>query len=263
MSEVRQVMIRPARLHACVRFVAVLTLTLVLSWVLQASETEIASHEMAEDPDTVSDARVLADRMLRRQSSGLLLDPERRDALGHEIGHVLGQLRAAYPKTWEVSARVEHRPGMLLVGLKPALLATLVLAQRENDTLTGNAEFDALNERLGLSDVQVFRRMGVAALHFAKYVNLEAASRAYRKIPGVTFAEPDAQLGDGPDIEAVKVQETWHVVVRKAWGDCASGCIHEELSFYTVEHDKARRVEAQQALQEAAFAKLAEIRGWD
>lgn len=238
-------------------------LALVLTCALQANETEIASHEMAEDPDTVSDARVLADRMLRRQSPGLLLDPERRDRLSQEIGQVLGLLREAYPKTWEVSARMDHRPGMLLVGLKPALLATLALAQRENSTLTGNAEFDALNERLGLSDAQVFRRAGVAALHFAKYVNLETASKKYREIPGVMFAEPDAQLGDGPDIEVVEVQGIWYVVVRKAWGDCVSGCTHEELSFYSVENGKAHRVEAQQALQEAAFAKLAEIRGWD
>lgn len=261
MSEVHPVMIRSARLHAGTLYLAVFAL--VFACALQTGETETASHEMAEDPDTVSDAGVLADRMLRRQSSGLLLDPERRDRLSQEIGQVLGQLREAYPKTWEVSARMDHRPGMLLVGLKPALLATLVLAQRENGTLTGNAEFDALNERLGLSDAQVFRRAGVAALHFAKYVNLEAASKAYRKIPGVLFAEPDAQLGDGPDIEAVRMQEIWYVVVREAWGDCVSGCTHEELSFYTIENDKVRRIEAQQALQEAAFAKLAEIRGWD
>ncbi len=261
MSEAHQVMVLPARLRACGLFLAVLAL--VLTCALQASEAEIASHEMAEDPDTVSDAKVLADRMLRRQSPGLLLDPKRRDRLSQELGQVLGQLREAYPKTWEVSARVEHRPGMLLVGLKPALLATLALAQRENSTLTGNAEFDALNERLGLSDAQVFRRAGVAALHFAKYVNLETACKKYRKIPGVMFAEPDAQLGDGPDIEAAKVQGIWYVVVRKAWGDCVSGCTHEELSFYTVGNGTAHRVEAQQALQEAAFAKLAEIRGWD
>lgn len=261
MIEVHSVMMRLARLHACALFLTMLAL--VLSCALQASETEIASHELAEDPDTVSDARVLADRMLRRQSTGLLLDPERRDRLSQEIAQVLGQLREAYPKTWEVSARVDYRPGMLLIGLKPALLATLALAQRENGTLTGNAEFDALNERLGLSDAQVFLHVGIVTLHFAKYVNLEAASRSYRKIPGVTFAEPDAQLGDGPDIEAVEVQGIWYVVVRKAWGDCVSGCTHEELSFYTVENGKAHRVEVQQALQEAAFAKLAQIRGWD
>ncbi|MCY3802873.1 MAG: hypothetical protein OXG06_00490 [Gammaproteobacteria bacterium] len=261
MREVRRVVILPARLRASALFLAVLAL--VLTCALQASETEIASREAAEDPDTISDARVLADRMLRRQSPGLLLDPERRDRLSQEIGQVLGQLREAYPKTWEVSARMDHRPGMLLVGLKPALLATLALAQRENSTLTGNAEFDALNERLGLSDAQVFRRAGVAALHFAKYVNLETASKKYRKIPGVMFAEPDAQLGDGPDIEVVEVQGIWYVVVRRAWGDCVSGCTHEELSFYSVENGRVHRVEAQQALQEAAFAKLAQIRGWD
>ena len=261
MGKAHQVMIRLSRLRAGTLLLVVLAIALTCG--LQASETEIDPHEMAEDPDTVSDARVLADRMLRRQSPGLLLNLERRDRLSQEIGHVLGQLREAYPKTWEVSARMDHRPGMLLVGLKPALLTPLMSALQEDATLTGNVEFDALNERLGLSDAHIFLHAGVAALHFAKYVNLDAASRAYRKTPGVMFAEPDAQLGDGPDIEVVKVQGIWYVVVRKAWGDCVSGCTHEELSFYTVENGRVHRIEAQQALQEAAFAKLAEIRGWN
>ena len=36
---------------------------------------------------------------------------------------------------------------------------------------------------------------------------------------------------DGSDIAMHKTSGNWHVVMRKAWGDCPSGCIHEETHF--------------------------------
>ena len=218
---------------------------------------------MVPSSAVVQDATVLAERLMRRDSDHLLLDPVRRDRLIREIGQVLVQVRTAYPVIADVSPRLDYRPGMLLVGLAPVLLAGTVLAERENSMPTGFAKFDALNTRLGLSDVQVFRRTGVAALYFRKHVNLVAASRAYMNIPGVQFAQPDRQLGDGPDLEAGRVQGIWYVIARKAWGDCASGCIHEEFSFFTVENGIIRLIEGSQAMQEASFAALAATRGWD
>lgn len=260
MSEVHEARAWRARLCASARLLVVFVLS--LACVLQASASDIGSSEVPEDAETISDAMVLADRMLRRQSHGLLLNPKRRDRLAREIGQVLDQVRTAYPPAWEVSPRMDFRPGILLVGLTPALLSAAVPAGRNEGQPTGLVEFDDLNTRLGLSDMRVFLHVGAALLEFSKYVNLEAAARAYLEIPGVRFAHPDAQLGDGPDIEVVRVQETWYVIVRKAWGDCPSGCLHEELFFFTVENDGARRVEAAEAMQEPAFAKLAAIRDW-
>lgn len=259
MSKVHKVLLRHARLRAGARLLVVLALSLACA--LQASASDVASSEVHEDVETISDAMVLADRMLRRQSNGLLLNPKRRDRLAQEIGQVLEQVRTAHPPAWEVSPRRDFRPGILLVGLTPALLSAAVPAGR-NEAPTGYVEFDDLNTRLGLSDMRVFLHVGAALLEFSKYVHLEAAARAYLEIPGVRFAHPDAQLGDGPDIEVVRVQETWYVIVRKAWGDCPSGCLHEELFFFIVENDVARRVEAAEAMQEPAFAKLAAIRDW-
>lgn len=235
---------------------------LFLSGLSTLGAEESLLGPVSEHTDEVSDAEVLADRMLRRQSSGLLLNPKRRDRLAREIGQVLDQVRTAYPPTWEVSPRRDFRPGRLLVGLTPALLSAAGSAGRNEGQPTGHVEFDDLNTRLGLSDMRVFLHVGIALLEFSKYVNLEAAARAYLEIPGVRFANPDAQLGDSPDIEVVRVQETWYVIVRKAWGDCPSGCLHEELFFFIVENDVARRVEAPEAMQEPAFAMLAAIRNW-
>ncbi len=260
MSEVHKVMVRCAHLRSGVWFLVVLALSLACA--LQASASDVGSSEAPEDAETISDAMVLADRMLRRQSSGLLLNPKRRDRLAREIGQVLDQVRTAYPPAWEVSPRMDFRPGILLVGLTPALLSAAVPAGRKEGQPTGHVEFDDLNARLGLSDMRVFLHVGAALLEFSKYVNLEAAARAYLEIPGVRFAHPDALLGDSADIEVVRVQETWYVIVRKAWGDCPSGCLHEELFFFIVENDVVRRVEAPEAMQEPAFAKLAAIRDW-
>ncbi len=260
MSEVHEVWAWRVHLHFGAWFLVVLSLS--LTSVLQANASEVGSSEVPEDAETVSDAMVLADRMLRRQSNGLLLNPKRRERLAREIGQVLDQVRTAYPPAWEVSPRMDFRPGILLVGLTPALLSAAIPAGHNEGQPTGHVEFDDLNTRLGLSDMRVFLHVGAALLEFSKYVNLEAAARAYLEIPGVRFAHPDAQLGDGPDIEVVRIQETWYVIVRKAWGDCPSGCLHEELFFFIVENDGARRVEAAEAMLEPAFAKLAAIRDW-
>ena len=260
MSEVNKVLLRRARLCAGAQLLVVLALSLACA--LQASASETGSSEVTEEAVATSDAMVLANRLLRRQSNGLLLNPKRRDRLAREIGQVLDQVRTAYPPAWEVSPRMDFRPGILLVGLTPALLSAAVPAGRNEGQPTGHVEFDDLNTRLGLSDMRVFLHVGAALLEFSKYVNLEAAARAYLEIPGVQFAHPDAQLGDGPDIEVVRIQETWYVIVRKAWGDCPSGCLHEELFFFIVENDVVRRMEAPEAMQESAFAKLAAIRDW-
>ena len=74
--------------------------------------------------------------------------------------------------------------------------------------------------------------------------------------------ESDAALGDGPDIEAAKADGRWHVVFRRAWGDCPSGCIDQELSFFTVTDGEARRIEPAQARGMDAFATLIAKRGW-
>ena len=253
----RNVFTRPLRTAS-----ACLLAALCLSVVQGLGAGERMASPSVQQPDEITDAQVLADRILQRQGTGLLLETVHRDQLIREIGQVLIQVRTAYPELADVSPRLDYRPGMLLVGLVPALLAGTMLAERENGVPTGFAKFDALNALLGLQHAQVFRRTGVAALHFGKPVNLEAATRAYLKIPGVQFAQPDAQLGDGPDMAVSSARGTWHVAVREAWGDCPSGCIHEELSFFTVHDGTVRRIENAQALQEDRFSALIASRGW-
>ena len=127
---------------------------------------------------------------------------------------------------------------------------------------TGKAAFDALNARLGLRAVRLFRRTGVLVMHLNERANVAVARRAYLKIAGIEYAEPDAHLGDGSDIEASKTGDVWHLVVRKAWGDCPSGCIYKKMFFFTVRGEKIERIDPARARDMPEFRKLLETRKW-
>ena len=213
-----------------------------------------------------AEAQSLADRILRREGGGLLLDAERQRALGHEVKQALSLIRRAYPAMADVLVREEYRPGRIMLGLEGGLRDTVVGTWNHDNALapppTGNAAFDALNAGLGLRVVRVYPVLGSVHLILDERANIDAALRAYLAIDGVAYAEPDYLLGDGPDIDAARVQGTWHVVFRNAWGDCPAGCIRSELSLFTVADGEARRIEPAKARAMAPFAELLENRGW-
>ena len=218
------------------------------------------------NPPEVSEAALLAHRILARESDTLLLDEERRRELAREIEEVLDRLRYAHPEMAKISARATHQPGVLLLGVKPGLFKMvdgLLMGKRGPVALrTGNPAFDALNAKLRLKAVRPYRHTGVLVMHLSARANIGAARRAYRKIAGVEYAESDAHLGDGSDIEAAKTGGVWHIVVRKAWGDCPSGCINKKLFFFTVKEGQVERVEPARAVDTLSFRKLLWIRRW-
>ena len=213
-----------------------------------------------------AEARILADRILQRESDDLLLDGKRRRALGHEIKRALSLIRRAYPAMADVSVRQEYGRTALVLGLEGALRDAAFAAWEDGNaavpSATGHAAFDALSAGLGLRAVQAYPVLDSAVLHLDERANVAAALRAYRAIDGVGYAEPDAVLGDGSDIEAAKVEGRWYFVFRRAWGDCLAGCIDEELSFFTVAGGEARLIEPAQARGMDAFAALVATRGW-
>ena len=214
----------------------------------------------------VSEAVLLAQRVLARETDELLLDERRRRDLAREIEGVLQRLRYAHPEIAEISARAAHAPGVLLLGVRPGLFGTVsrILGGKKEPVKlrTGNPAFDALNARLGLWAVRPYRHTGVLVMRLSERANIRAARRAYLKTAGVEYAEPDARLGDGSDIEAAKTGDAWRVVVRKAWGDCPSGCIYRKLFFFTVEADGVERIEPSKAKGILEFKKLLETRNW-
>ena len=211
-----------------------------------------------------AEASILADRLLRRESDALLLDESRRGKLTIEITRVLERLRDAYPSMARISVRETHERGVLLLGLRSDLFEAVAnLPDGESGAArTEHAEFDALNARLGLWAVRPFSSVGVVTMYFDERLNVDAAARAYLMLEGVEYAEPNARPGDGSDIEASKSYGNWHVIVRKAWGDCPSGCMHEEMFFFTVDEGEVERIEPSRAIDMVAFAEIVTHRGW-
>ena len=224
----------------------------------------VARAEFREVP-APAEAVVLAHRILQRESTEFLLDAGHRRVLAREIEAVLSRIRDADPSAAALTVRPSHTLGRLILDLQPDLL--LALSDHLDDATglvelrTGWAEFDALNARLGLSAVTLLPALGTAVFHVDEKVNIEAAVTAYAAMDGVNHAEPNALLGDGPDIDASKTNGTWHVVVRRAWGDCPSGCLHEQLSFFTVTDTDVERIEPARAMVMVEFATLLDKRG--
>ena len=214
----------------------------------------------------VPEAVLLAHRILARESKELLLDKKRRSELAREIEGVLKRLRYAHPEIEKISARAAHLPGVLLLSVKPRLFRdvsrSLTHLKDPVDLRTGNRAFDTLNAQLGLRAVRPYRHISVLVMHLSERVNVEAARRVYLKIAGVEYAEPDAHLGDGSDIEALKTGGVWHVVVRKAWGDCPASCIYKKLFFFTVKNGNVERIEPARAMESPDFKKILETRNW-
>ena len=214
-----------------------------------------------------AEARVLADRILQRESDDLLLDGRRQRTLGHEIKQALSLIRRSVSGDGidYGAGRARHgdassRPGGPAARCRRRQRGTARASSAP--PRTGHAAFDALNATLGLKAVQPFPTLDSVVLHLGERANIAAAIRAYRAIDGVAYAEPDARLGDSSDIEAARVQGRWHFVFRRAWGDCPSGCIDEELSFFTVAEGEAERIEPAQARGINAFAALLARRIW-
>ncbi len=214
----------------------------------------------------VSEAFALAHRILARKNDDLLLDAKRRRELAREIGGVLKRLKKAHPEVAKISARAAHLPGVLLLGVRPDLFKAVAgLLEGKSGPVklrTGHAAFDALNARLGLRAVRPYRHTGVLVMHLSERANVDAARRAYLKIKGVRYAESDAHLGDGSDVEASKSDDVWRIVVRKAWGDCPSGCLYKKMFFFTHKGEKIERIEPARARGTFGFKKLIEMRGW-
>ena len=218
------------------------------------------------EPPMLTEAEILADRLMRREDDSLLLDAAERSRLAGEIASVLSAVRDAYPTTGDVTARATYTFGELLVGLEPQLyqaVASLLEDETGPVTLeTGYTGFDSLNGSLGLSVVDLFSSSRTTIFYFSEYLNVPAAAEAYEMVEGVEYAESNAYLGDGSDIDVVSSQGRWYVVARRASGDCPSGCISQDLFFFIVDGATAEMIDGQQALHRAEFRELVMNRGW-
>ena len=193
-----------------------------------------------------SESAVLADRILTNQSDTLLFDIEKRNLLISEIEQVLKLVRETHPATAEISATESHQPATIRIGLTAELLESVWEAigggNRYIKLHTGNEEFDALNSRLGVHAILPYKLFDSVYLYFKFPVNLLQAQIEYAMIAGVENVGLDSRLGDYSDIGMVKFDNEWFIAFRKAWGDCPSGCLYEELMFFRVREGEAKQI---------------------
>lgn len=230
----------------------------------EASEIPAAEALAVWHGGASADARMLARRIHLGESSELLANEQRLGELAIEIDQVLMNIRNRYPETAEIAPRSRFRPATLLLSVEGGLFDAI--AQRWNGTggvpLTGFEEFDELNSRLGLHRWESMPLLASVVMNFSERANLHAARQAYLALDGVVDAELDAYLGDGPDIAATNASGRWFVMMRKAWGDCPSGCLHSQTSFFVVSHGHVERVDRKGAEGMVEFRSAVPSREW-
>ncbi len=259
------------------QLISILILLIGLSIdVCGASEADEALIEEAAEPLVVtildrlsdgpavparSDAEILADIILARETEDFFFDIPRRNQLVGEIEGVLSLIRAAYPLMNGIHAREGSEPGMLWIRLERDFYEILkeMLQDKQGSFRfeTGNAEFDALNAKLGVQNVRwggdTFKSV---FLYFDQRVNLRVAIEAYSMVEGVGEVWRNPSVGDRPDIKAFKQGATWYVIFRNGWGDCPAGCIYEESFCFTVTGTDVATIPTAQAQTMPPFQEL-------
>jgi hypothetical protein len=67
--------------------------------------------------------------------------------------------------------------------------------------------------------------------------NLEPIAAQFAELPGVSSAEPNFGIGDGPTICLTPSDAVWHYVFDQAGGDCPAGCTTHLYTYFTVSSD--------------------------
>lgn len=105
----------------------------------------------------------------------------------------------------------------------------------KNGTLTtGNATIDGLTSKYSLT-IKSYRDGGLGpmvTLRSKVYLNTTHLSKELTACDGIRFAEPEAPMGDGNNIESAPGgKNAFGFKFSEGWGDCPSGCINRR--YYT------------------------------
>ena len=209
-------------------------------------------------PTKRPDAEILADRIWQRETDDFFFDTTQRNQLIGEIEGVLSLIRAAYPLMNAIRVEKEAIPGMLEIYPERDFDKILKELLQDKQGLfrfeTGNADFDALNAKLGVQAVR-WTSWGLSLI-FDRHLNLRVASEAYSMVEGVREVSINYPPGMGNNIKAFKQGETWYVIFWNGWGDCPSGCIYHELFCFTVRGTDVERIPTAQAQTMPSFQEL-------
>ena len=194
----------------------------------------------------LDDATLLAQRILEGPRGVLLADHRERTMLALELETVLHLVRDALPDAVDVRVHPRHAPGQLLIHFEPDLwkLVEGAVTGSEGGGVLRDIypEFDALTARLGLAGFTPYPTLQSALLCFDDQLDVEETATEFMQLKGIAWAEPNAVLGDGPDVHAFRWQDHWMVIVEDAHGDCPSGCIDREFHYFSVMNGRVDRL---------------------
>ncbi|MHC5010695.1 MAG: hypothetical protein ACYTG6_07045 [Planctomycetota bacterium] len=190
------------------------SLILVLLFLGVAVAEEDEGLDLAAPDPAVRDAVVLAQGSGER---GVLS----REAVA-EIHAALARVRVRVPAVREIHARPDYELTSLLLKLGPRAQAP-----------EAREALDALHRSQGGR----MSRLGPDfwIVRFETPRDIATLVPCYAALPAVEHAEPNTYVGDGDDVTLLRKGSTWHFVFRRGWGDCPSGCIHNEYRYVTLE----------------------------
>lgn len=139
-------------------------------------------------------------------------------------------IRALVPDRADIGYRAAHDGKTLYLGLTD--LAAQSIAADEYSA------WDCLNERYGASVGELNEGLGgnwSLLIASRGIYNLSPLAERYAELPGVTTAEPNFAVGDGPTLCVARDGGSYQYVVDRAGGDCPAGCTEHDARAFASE----------------------------
>jgi len=178
----------------------------------QATPAEIAATPRA---DTNLEA------LARSMGTTLVADQVVYDRVVQDVGNI----RSQYPDMSSITYFEADDGQVLLIGADSATFANM-----ESGKYPAWDCPNALYEMTSFSVHSFY-----AQLTFEGSYEMELLGSEYSLLPGVDYAEPNRRVGDGPTICSTEDGPTYHYVFDNAYGDCFSGCIYHDFSYFTTD----------------------------
>lgn len=95
-------------------------------------------------------------------------------------------------------------------------------------------DWDAFNEKYQVIkiDTGFIQPMDAVVLYFKGRLHPRRLAEQYAILPGVKYTGPNGLFGDWPNIYPRKTRDGITYLFRNGWGDCPSGCIHNEYWYF-------------------------------
>lgn len=142
----------------------------------------------------------------------------------------VGAIRALVPDRADIGYAAPHDGKTLYLGVTELAAQSITAGEY--------SAWDCLNERYGASVGELNEGLGgnwSLLVTLRGIYDLSRLVERYAELPGVTTAEPNFALGDGPTLCAARDGDGYQYVVDRAGGDCPAGCTEHDARAFASE----------------------------